>query len=251
MNLLQLIAKIIDYYTRFGYRGLLFLLKRSIKRNSIVAFLHPEFNSIPIYLRNNTMDVTMFQQVFFNQEYQMTFKFEPKVILDCGANIGLATVYLKNRFPEATIISIEPEQSNFELLVKNTKDYSDVFCLKNGIWNESSNLIIKDEGLGNCGFMVEETNKYHKDSIEAITIVDIMKRYDIDSIDILKIDIEGSEKELFESGYEEWLPKVKVIIIELHDWLRNGTSKSFFKALSNYNFSISIEGENVYVFMNL
>ena len=57
-------------------------------------------------------------------------------------------------------------------------------------------------------------------------------------------------KIVFESNFEKWLPKTKVIIIELHDRMRKGSSKAFFTALSNYNFSIAHRGENIIVFMN-
>ncbi len=118
-----------------------------------------------------------------------------------------------------------------------------------GIWNKITNLLVKDVGFGNWGFVVEEVDTETPDSIRAITITDIMKMYNIDYIDILKIDIEGSEKELFESAYEEWLPKVHLIIIELHDRFRKGTAKSFFKTMSDYNFSLTLKDENIYCFM--
>ena len=239
---------IIKYYGKFGFQGITFLFKKHFKQNQTITFSNSEY-SHPIFLRNNTSDIPTFLQVIINQDYLMNYNFEPKVIIDCGANIGLGTVYFKNKYPNAKIISIEPEQSNFELLLKNTKKYNNVYCLKGGIWKKSTNLLIKDVGLGNWGFMIEESNTSSKDSIKAYTIDDLIKQFDIDHIDILKVDIEGSEKELFECNYEKWLPKTKVLIIELHDRMRQGCSKSFFKALSNYNFSISHKGENIYVFM--
>ena len=121
--------------------------------------------------------------------------------------------------------------------------------LKSAVWNKSINLVIKDVGLGHWGFMIEETIMPTENSIQAYTIENIMKQFSIDQIDILKIDIEGSEKELFESGYEYWLPKTKVLILEIHDRMRVGCSKSIFKALSNYNFSTCHRGENLFVFM--
>ena len=108
---------------------------------------------------------------------------------------------------------------------------------------------IKDVGLGNWGFMIEETNKSTPNSIKAFTINSIMEQFSLNHIDILKIDIEGSEKELFQEGYESWLSKTKVLIVELHDNMRDGCSKSFFKALNNYKHHIKYKGENIYVFM--
>ena len=69
-------------------------------------------------------------------------------------------------------------------------------------------------------------------------------------IDILKLDIEGSEKEVFSAGFENWMPKTKVIIIELHDAMKPGCSRAVFAAVNKYNFSFNIKGENI-IFTNL
>lgn len=251
MKIKKLLAEntilVFKYINRFGYRGIIFLFKSYFKKNNAVLFSHKKYSQ-PIILRNNTSDILTFHHVICDQDYNIDYGFEPKIIVDCGANIGLATVYFKNRFPNAKIIAIEPEQSNYEMLLQNTKNYNDIHCLKNGIWNRPANLIIKDVGLGSWGFMIEEIDNCQKDSISAITINDIMKKFNLDHIDILKIDIEGSEKEVFGDNYEEWLSKIKVLIIELHDRYRSGSSKSVFKALSNYNFSMIYFGENMFCF---
>jgi hypothetical protein len=72
----------------------------------------------------------------------------------------------------------------------------------------------------------------------------------LEQIDILKIDIEGSEKELFESDYDYWLSRTKILIIELHDRLKPETSKTVFKALLNYQFSVIIKGQNLVFYMH-
>lgn len=119
-------------YKRFGRHGISFLLDSYFKKNQLITFSYPTYSQ-PITLRNSTSDIPIFNHVIFNQEYGLDYDFEPKIIIDCYANIGLAIVYFKNRFPNAKIISIEPEQSNFEMLLKNTQNYTDIQCLKNGI----------------------------------------------------------------------------------------------------------------------
>lgn len=197
-----------------------------------------------IHLRGNTSDIGVFYQVFYSKDYEIPLAFEPKIIVDCGANVGLATVYFKNRYPNAKIIAVEPEPSNFEMLQRNTQQVNDVHCLNMGIWNKSANLIVEghENGLWSC--TVREVKEETKDSIKAISIDGLMAMYGIDSIDLLKIDIEGSEKELFEINFEQWLPKVRVIIVELHDRMKPGAARSVFSALSNYDFVLSTKGEN-------
>ena len=239
-----MIGKLFKYYKLFGAEGLKFLAKRAFKKNTVIGITPKNFK-YPIFLRNNTSDVEAFYQIFDRMDYQLDYGGMPKTIIDCGANAGCASVYFKNKYPDATIVAIEPEPSNFKILTMNTEKYKDVHCLNYGIWNKSTNLEIINEGKGNWSFSTNEVDYENENTIKAISIEEIMKRYDLKQIDILKIDIEGSEKEMFEKNYEKWLPLTKTIVIELHDWMRPGCSKSVFKALGNYNFSSSFQGENL------
>jgi hypothetical protein len=69
----------------------------------------------PFRVRLKTSDVKAFEQVIYEKEYEMALSRPPSVILDAGANIGLASIYFANRYPNAKIIAVEPEKSNFEL----------------------------------------------------------------------------------------------------------------------------------------
>ena len=70
------------------------------------------------------------------------------------------------------------------------------------------------------------------------------------SIDILKMDIEGSEKEVFSSNYAYWLPRTRCIIIEIHDFMRAGSSNAVFATMAKYNFSLAVHDENL-IFMRV
>ncbi|WP_445731692.1 FkbM family methyltransferase [Mariniflexile sp.] len=246
-ELLNLPFKIVTHYKTLGYQGTTLLAKRYIKKYKRFYILLKGYR-FPVVLRNNTTDVTVFYQVFLARSYSIKVKEMPRVIIDCGANIGLSAVFFKNKFPEAKIIALEPEHSNFEMLKKNTKMYEGIHCINKGIWNKSTNLIIKDNNLGNWGFMVEEVD--NDSTISATSIEEIMCEFNIDHIDILKVDIEGSEKELFERNFEKWLSKTKILIIELHDGLRAGASKSVFNAISKYDFHMVRKDENFIFYFN-
>ena len=111
------------------------------------------------------------------------------------------------------------------------------------------NLAIVDTGKGNNSFTVEELSHPTKGSISAISIAEIMAEKNWKTVDVLKLDIEGSEKNVFEKNYESWLPLVKVLIVELHDRMAPGCSEAVFSALAHYNFSKEIKGEN-HIFLN-
>ena len=86
-------------------------------------------------------------------------------------------------------------------------------------------------------------------SIDALCIDTLLLKYNIDCIDVLKLDIESSEKQLFSQNYQNWLPKVKLIIIEFHDGFEKGCSKTFFEAINKTfnDYSLSIRGENIVI----
>lgn len=203
----------------------------------------------PVYFRKNSTDFTVLYTILLAKSYGVKIKQPPAVIIDAGANAGYASIYFANRFPDAAIYAIEPDSSNFEMLKKNAAPYPQITCLQKAIWNKHAALTIKDTGHGEWAFAIEETIAKDKGDIEAITFTDLLNDFHLSTIDILKIDIEGSEKEVFSEGYEPWLSKTKCLIIEVHDGLKKGCSKSVFKATSSFNFSFYRSGENL-VFVN-
>ena len=200
-------------------------------------------------LRNNPFDFATLEEVILKEEYNLNIKFNPSTIIDGGANIGLTSVFFANKYPQADIVAVEPEEGNFEMLSKNTKKYARIGLIRAGIWSHPAILSVIDEGKGNNSFTVIEVLSPQADSINAISIYDIMQERSWDTIDILKLDIEGAEKNVFGKDFEKWLPMVKILIIEFHDRMIEGCSSTVLKALSNYNFSSERKGENT-IFYN-
>src|SRR5688572_14319071 len=235
-----------NFIARYGIRkGINIYL--DLKYNRVSKIRVPGIRET-IFLRRNTSDAAIFDQVFLRGDYDMDFKFLPLTIVDAGAHIGLFSIVMKNRFPNAKLICIEPDKNNFETLNKNLSRYSHVEALRAGLWNRNSKLKIVDRYTsGHSALTVEEN--IAEGSIPAVTIGSVMETFGLNAIDVLKIDIETSEKDLFSKNYEEWLPKVRMIIIELHDWLKPGCSKAFFEAInkSYRNYGYSVYGENTII----
>jgi FkbM family methyltransferase len=218
-----------------------------IKFGRLSAVKIPGIKS-PFFLRKNTSDVAVFDQVFLLDDYKIDFSFEPKTIIDAGANIGLFSILMKNRFPGAKVICIEPDNESCEVLKKNLSSYDNVDIENAGLWNSITRLNVVDKYNGGHSAMVVEEDAVNG-KVAAVTIDSLMQTYCLNHIDILKIDIETSEKELFLKNYEQWLPKVRMIIIELHDWLRPGCSGVFFEAVNKtfISYSYSVCGENTII----
>jgi FkbM family methyltransferase len=202
----------------------------------------------PFYLRKDTSDIPTYHQVFVENQYaKMNLTTSPKVIIDGGSNIGLFTILMKNIFPNTKIIAIEPDVENFQMMLKNLSNYNNVYLENAGIWYKDTKLKVYDKyNLGKCGMIVEEDLN---GNINAISMNYLINKYSIDRIDILKLDIETSEKQLFSENYENWLPKVKIFVVEIHDRMLTGCGQAFFiavnKAFNNYEYYIS--GENTVI----
>jgi FkbM family methyltransferase len=196
---------------------------------------------------NNVADSATFNEVILRKEYLIPISFQPKRIIDGGANIGLTSIFFANQYPEAEIISFEPEAGNYALLQENTAPYTQIAPMLSAIWSHKVQLRLVDPGRGENSYRVEEAND-GGNSFAAVGIIDIMRQQNWDTIDILKLDVEGSEKTLFTTGYEDWLPKVRVLIVETHDRYIQGTSKAVFTALSKYNFSCRLQGYNLVLY---
>lgn len=208
--------------------------------------------AFPVYLRNSIFDRFTLREIFIYREYDLPWPKgmpAPKRIIDAGANIGFTSVFWANRFPEATIIALEPEPENFAQLCRNAQPYSGIRPIQKALWKYPAHIAVRDHGYGQRGWIVEETSAEDPEMIPAVSVGSLIESLRWETIDLLKIDIEGSEKMVFEAHYEEWLPKVRYLVIELHDRMIPGTSGAFFKAISQYDFSMEIKGDNL-LFIN-
>jgi FkbM family methyltransferase len=179
----------------------------------------------PVRIRVQTSDVIVLRQVLLNREYEPPMSLLPSVIVDAGANIGMTSVFYANRYPEATVLAIEPEISNFRMLVKNTTAYKTVIPIHGALWGRATSVAVRGVGeFSHWGVRVSEEPSVV--SAPAFTVSDLMSRYDINFIDILKLDIEGAEMEVF-GTCDSWIGKVGMLAVETHDRFRPGCSQAF------------------------
>jgi FkbM family methyltransferase len=197
-------------------------------------------------LRTNSSDIRVFNDVFVKQDYDLSFlKLAPRFIIDGGANVGCSSLFFAQRYPKSLILAVEPEISNFRILFHNVKSTPNIIPIHAALWNRRASLTVENPKDEKWAFRVIETRGKESSKIKGVTIMDLMAIARMEYIDILKLDIEGAERELFESNYETWLDKVSVIIIELHDPFRKGCSDSVNRATSQYKYRRLDRRENV------
>jgi FkbM family methyltransferase len=170
------------------------------------------------------------------------------LIVDCGANIGASTVWFKMTYPEAEIVAIEPAPDNFSLLVANTARFGGINAIEAGIGPNDTTAFLQDNGGGACGYRTGTDETSLKiDIISLKTILEAEKFKDYVPF-ILKIDIEGAEKDLFERHPFASFDCFPVLIFESHDFCMPGlkTSSPFFRFHADSGRDFLFGMENVF-----
>lgn len=200
----------------------------------------PPKSNCPIHLRIDTSDFCAYRDVliFKTKPYEPSIPgFAPKVILDVGAHIGMASILFATKYPSAKIIALEPESSNFAVLVRNTASYETITPIRAALWREDGEVTLGPSSAHVKGAFAIVENGFQR--VRSLTMDTLMRETDIDSIDLMKVDIEGAEKEVFDRC--PWISKVNVLAIELHERLRPGCSQTVRNAAKE--FSSAEKGE--------
>ena len=155
-------------------------------------------------------------EIFERKIYKYNSSQNVPVIIDCGANIGLATLYFKLNYPNAKVLAFEPDPNIFTALKNNISgfNFSDVELFNEAIGEKEAALNFQIEG-GHSGMLVEvPTDTTIKVNVTALK--DVLARFKM--VDFLKIDIEGFEIKVLPSIKEE-LKKVNYLFLEYHTFI--------------------------------
>jgi len=189
-------------------------------------------------------DIDVLWQVFRAEEYGCVRALSrPLFIIDLGANVGYSSIFFLSEFPESTVLAVEPDPGNFKLCTANLKPYGKrALLLCGAAWSRRCSLsLARGEGDGrDWAVQVREGDDSGQATVEAFDIPSLLSIANANEIDLLKVDIEKSEIELFGPSCADWLPRVKNICIELHG---PDCDEVFFHALQGYDYKLSHSGE--------
>lgn len=234
---------------------------------SLFELTFPGGTKRPFYFRANSVgDNGVIEQIFKNDDYNISsfsmtarlkrYASAPErqskrlLVIDAGANIGASAIYFTLWDARICVCAIEPEKHNFELLQKNCANLP-IVPLNAALAGKRGKMWLADPGLGDWGFRVGQGQGRHE--VDAIDMTYIFQEFSEEQYSPLlcKIDIEGGEEYLFDENCN-WVDKIPLIIIELHDWMLPGksNSKNFLAAVSERRFDVIYRGENLFCFNN-
>lgn len=226
----------------------------------------PQFRTLS--LRDNRIDLEVFLQTFqslqfdtqrFPQHRKLLADYRAilergnrPLIIDAGAHVGLAALYFLDQYPEAVVVSVEPEQRNYAELIKNLAGDARALPLHAALAGTDGFVEIENPEDTSWGFRTRSSGAEAKVGIPALGIPSVIERarakWPVEPF-IAKIDIEGFEKDVF-SGDVGWVDSFSLVSVELHDWMLPGqnTSRPYLKAISNLDRDNLVRDENLLSF---
>lgn len=252
VKMIDVIVRALLYCRRFGlWRGLrvFWSLHFLLDRQPPGAFLQVQIPGLrtAIHLRPRDSDRDVFEQIYIDQHYELGLNLNATLILDCGANIGISTLYFAARYPEAAILAIEPDSEAFDVLRINTSAYPNVTPVKAALWGCHAPLAIVNPETPSWEHRVDVTEAVPEALLRAVTMHDLLKFSGAARISLLKLDVQGAEKTVFDEGCHPWLERTDVIMLELHDLEVPSCGRTVFRELVKYDFQMRHNAHTVCV----
>lgn len=225
-----------------------------LKQNKIKVSLLINEVAVDVILRKNTSDLFVLNQVILQNEYaplydmilQRADRDQIKVIVDVGANIGVTALYFSSFFPKASIYAIEPSGRNFEILQENINSNEiAAFPINKALLASPAKVKLINTFRDKRDWSTRVVRSGCNNDIEAVGLTDLKLELGLDKIDVLKIDIEGHEVELFNSdAFLSELKTIKFIAIEIHE--EEADRIAIINTLQRHGFSLVSKGETLF-----
>jgi FkbM family methyltransferase len=213
-----------------------------------------------VTIRPGNSDANTFHQVFVDKTYdtrnfgkqdercQAAYKEildagKKPLIIDAGANVGAATLFFAQRYPEATIIAIEPDPEAARLCRTNVEGRENIMVLEAAVGQSNGKVDL----MHGRKSWATQTLRSTGGSTDIVTINDVVELAPANSkLFLVKVDIEGFESDLFASNVE-WMNETPLVMFEPHDWLFPGkhSSRAFLAAIAKTQHEILIGGETL------
>lgn len=212
----------------------------------------------PVFIRTGESDIAAMRQVFVDRDYdiswptQLAMRLKQRydaivadggtpIIVDAGANIGAASLWFGHAYPRAAVVSVEPDPGNAAILRRNVAHRPNHVVMEAAIGAEHGFVSLVNEGLG----WAVQTRRAET-GLPVVTVDDAFAASNGDTPFIVKVDIEGFERDLFASN-TAWLARCYAVIIEPHDWMLPGemSSRTFQQAMAQHPFEMFMRGENI------
>ncbi len=176
------------------------------------------------------------------------------VVLDCGGHIGSFSIFAKKINPQSQIWIMEPVGGNRDLLAKNiaANNLQNITVIPFALYGQNGTFYIDLSGKQFDALNISSEKPAHEDflQVEALTLPEVINRYQVPRIDLLKMDVEGSEYNIFERSMPTFSSSVRRVIMEFHPAGDTAKRNQLVGMLSQGGFELIYETKNILGFKN-
>lgn len=191
-----------------------------------------------VCIRRNQSDLLILWQIFLRRFYELeeAYRLDEHVdrldtIVDLGGNTGLAAAYLTARYRPTRLLTVEPIPENLAVLRRNAAlsglDWIIDDCAVSGhggklefavsgFWDTCTAVPEVVELRRSRPYRLENVLERPTRIVRACTVGELLSRHGVEHIDLLKVDIEGSEVHVFDR-HHAWMDRVDRVVLEIHD----------------------------------
>lgn len=184
-------------------------------------------NLSPLLLvRPGTADVNVLRQVYGppRPAYKLRCPVEPRVVLDLGAYTGISTRWFCDQYPDARVIAVEPHPDRADLARRNAPRAE---VLRRAVGAEAGMATLRRNEQGGWADSIIRPGE----DVAEVTVNTVDEILGEARAEVVKVDIEGAEREVFRAG-GEWLRHVRLLFIETHDRYVPGCTDAVVRALA-------------------
>lgn len=191
-----------------------------------------------VFVRPGTSDVLVYRDIFVLEQYGQLPVDRVETIVDCGANIGLTSAYLLSAHSAARSIAIESDGDNIALCRRNLDSFGQrATVVHAALWDRPGQFAVRPERAGTWASAVRPATAADQQRVvPGVTLPGLISQFELRQIDILKIDVEGAEVQIFSAADLSWLDRVGCLMIDLED---ARSREAFYRALAGRPFELS------------
>ena len=223
-----------------------------------------DWGKLKVFLRKSpSRDFTFFRQIIEKQLFKPicdlieshTSLSSILRIIDAGAGIGFSSLYFSQKFPQADIICLEPIGEIYAQMLKNLSinPTEHLIPLQIAIWNNDKDLeIIKGKDFDSELIRAKDFDLEHPftlretlqpTGVKGLKVETLLKQRNWETLDLLKLDIEGSEMPIFDDSTSAnlLLEKVRFVVMNIYDEF--GIRNRIYKIFEENGFQLTEKGQ--------
>jgi FkbM family methyltransferase len=194
---------------------------RALRHKADDEVLLRTHDGLQIAIRRNLWDAEIVREIFFEQPYTRHLNLGPNpVIVDIGSYIGDFALYAVKYLDAAHVVAYEPTRENFAMLTRNVElnGFGDRIAPVRKAVGRSGLVVLSVQRL--AANEIHASSHWYREAeqrtLPSVTLVELLDAHRLESVDLLKVDCEGGEYEIFATAPDAVFERIDNIAFEYH-----------------------------------